>query len=560
MNERIKMRQKRPYKFGAGTVSWIRHLCIFSAAVSVCLVLVGCGTPKIEEDPKIKALTARLNEIETVRLEEQSSVEPITVEQAMVVDQIKEPNESRSKVELTLAEVRAAALKNNLDLKLALIDPSIAQQSVDIERAKFESLFFGSVAHNRSKEVGAGTQSSTTSYGVGFQSPLHTGGSVISSIPFSDTESGGTEGVAEAAVSVSFIQSLLRGAGIRINTHSIRIASHQKHIVDAGTKLSVISILAWADIAYWYLFAAHRELDVRREQYKLATDQLNHARNKVEAGAAPGSEVVRAEAGLASRLGDIIDAETSLRNLERNLKQIMNREDMPVDSDIMIITVTEPNPLGLDLDENIMAEAAIENRMDMIQMELRLAIDQLDIELAENATLPELTFGYTFTTRAQSDTICQALGLLADNSFPSHSIGLSTRIQLGNKAAKARLRRVQLQRMQTLISRERLHIEIRQQVHEAVNELRQNWRRILAAAENVTAAYRDYEVEQAQFQLGNRTSTEVLRSAEALAEAQLRKIRAFVEYEIAKVNLARTTGTLLGYGRIQLEPIDLKAK
>lgn len=43
-------------------------------------------------------------------------------------------------------------------------------------------------------------------------------------------------------------------------------------------------------------------------------------------------------------------------------------------------------------------------------------------------------------------------------------------------------------------------------------------------------------------------------------QAQLRKIRAFVEYEIAKVNLARTTGTLLGYGRIQLEPIDLKVK
>lgn len=556
------MIQKGPYEFGAGTVYRNRHVRLWVVTVSVGLVLVGCGTPKIEEDPEIKALTNRLNEIETIRLEEQSSSEPITVGEATieVVKQITEPNESRPQVELTLEQVRVAALENNLDLKLALIDPSIAQQSVDIERAKFESLFFGSVAHNRSKEVGAGTRSSTTSYGVGFQSPLHTGGSVISSIPFSDTESGGTEGVAEAAASVSFIQSLLRGAGIRINTHSIRIASHQKHIVDAGTKLSVISILAWADIAYWYLFAAHRELDVRREQYTLATDQLNHARNKVEAGAAPGSEVVRAEAGLASRLGNIIDAETSLRNLERNLKQIMNREDMPVDSDIMIITVTEPNPLGLDLDENIMAEAAIKNRMDMIQMELRLAIDQLDIDLAENATLPELTFGYTFTTRAQSDTICQALGLLADNSFPSHSIGLSTRIQLGNKAAKARLHRVQLQRMQTLISRERLHIEIRQQVHEAVNELRQNWRRILAAAENVTAAYRDYEVEQAQFQLGNRTSTEVLRSAEALAEAQLRKIRAFVEYEIAKVNLARTTGTLLGYGRIQLEPIDLKVK
>ncbi len=97
-------------------------------------------------------------------------------------------------------------------------------------------------------------------------------------------------------------------------------------------------------------------------------------------------------------------------------------------------------------------------------------------------------------------------------------------------------------------------------MHEAVNELRQNWRRILAAAQGVTAAYGEYEVEQSQFQLGKRTSTEVLFAAGNLADAQLRKIRAFVEYEIAKVNLARTTGTLLGYGRIQLEPIDIKAR
>ena len=45
-----------------------------------------------------------------------------------------------------------------------------------------------------------------------------------------------------------------------------------------------------------------------------------------------------------------------------------------------------------------------------------------------------------------------------------------------------------------------------------------------------------------------------------MGDAQLRKIRAFVGYEIAKVNLARTTGTLLSYDRIQLEPIDIEAE
>jgi len=542
----------------------IRHVHRWIIAACVGLVLAGCVTPTIEDDPKVKALTARLNEIETVRLEEHSSSKPITVDEATVevVERITEPNESRPAVELTLAEVRAAALANNLDLKLELVDPTIARLTLDEERAKFESLFFGSVRHSISEATGTGTESRTTSYEAGINSPLHTGGSLAVSLPFSDAESdsAGFSGVSEAAVSVSFIQSLLRDAGTRINTHSIRIASHQKGIVDAWTKLSAINILAQVDMTYWRLFAAHRELEVRREQYKLAADQLNHARNKVEAGSAAGIEIVRAEAGLGWRLEDVINAETAVRNLERELKRIMNRNDMPVESDVAIVTATGPDPLGLDFDEQVVAEAAIANRTDMIQIELRLAIDQLNLELARNATLPEVTLDYTFATRTQSGTIGRAFGQLTNRSFPDHSVGLSASIPLGNAAAKARLHRAKLQRMRDRMSRDQLQLQIRQEVREAVNELRQNWRRILAAAQNLTAAYNDYEVEQSQFQVGRSTSTEVLRRAEALADAQLRKIRAFVGYEIAKVSLARTTGTLLGYGQIQLEPIDIEGK
>ncbi|MFB0554304.1 MAG: TolC family protein, partial [Phycisphaerae bacterium] len=505
-----------------------------------------------------------LNEIETVRLEDQSTSEPISVEQATeeIVEQIKEPNESRPTIELTLEEVRAAAIANNLDLKVELVDPSIAQQDVDEARAKFESVFFGSARHHRTEAVGSATVSKTSSYEVGIESPLHTGGQITVSSPFSDTEYDGAdfEGVSAAAVSVSFIQKLLQNAGTRVKTHPIRLVSHQKHIIDAGTKLGAIYILADADIAYWRLFAAHRELEVRREQYKLAQDQLDHARRKVATGSAPKIEIVRAEAGLASRLEDVITAETTLRNRERDLKQIMNRDDMPMNSAISIVTATEPNPLGLELDEEVMAEAAIANRMEMIKLELRLAKDDIYIELARNDTLPVLTFDYTYTARTQSGTIGGAIGQLANSSSPDHFIGLSATIPLGNEAAKARLRRARLEQIRSLATREQLQLTIRQQVYEAVNRLRQNWRGILAATQGVTAAYRYYKVEQSQFQLGRRTSTDVLYAATVLADAQLRKIRAFIEYEIAQVNLARATGTLLGYGKIQLEPIDIEGK
>lgn len=532
----------------------------------VCLFacLAGCGTPTIEEDPKIKALTERLNRIETVRLEDQSRSEPISVEQATkeIVEQITEPNESRPTVKLELSEVRAAALANNLDLKIELIDPSIAMQTFNEERAKFESVFFGSGRHRMTEAVGEGTLSTTSSYDAGIESPLHTGGSVSVSFPFSDTESDGPDfdGVSDAAVSVSFIQSLLRGAGTRLNTHSIRIASHQKHIIDAGTKLAAIHILANADIAYWRLFEAHRELEVRKEQYKLAQDQLHHARRKVVSGSAPKIEIVRAEAGLAGRLEDVITTETALRDRERDLKRVMNRNDIPPNSPITIVTTTEPNPLRLDLDEDAMAETAVANRMEMLELELNLAIGDINIELARNATLPQVTFDYTYTTRTQSSTTGRAIGHLADDSFFDYSVGLSATIPLGNEAAKARLHRARLEQLRSLATREQLQQTIQQEVYEAVNELQQNWRRILAAVQGVDAAYDDYKVEQSQFQLGLRTSTDVLLAAARLADAQSRRIRAFVEYQIAQVNLARASGTLLGYGQVQLEPNDIEDK
>ena len=555
--------EKKINLFGVHLHRWCearrsRHITI----ALVIVVMSGCGAPTVEDDPEVRALSKHLGQIDAVRLEDHSISEPVSVEGATpeVAEQITGPNDLAPTLELTIEQVRAAALSNNLSLKVDMIEPSIARQTVDEERARFESVFFGSTDHRRAETLDDKSVFRSSSHEIGLESPLHTGGTITTTLPFSKSSStaDGFDGVHDAAVSVSFIQSLLRDAGTRINTHSIRIARYGKHIVDARTKLAAISILANADVAYWQLFAARRELDVRREQYKLAQDQLEHARGLVESGSAAKIEIVLAEAGLAGRLEGVINAETHVLDRERDLKRIMNKDDMPLNSNVRLVTVTEPDPLGLDLDDEAIVEAALGNRMEMVQLELRLAIDEINIELARNDMLPRVTFGYTYNTSARSGRIGRTFERLADVSVDDHSLGLSATIPLGNEAAKARLRRARLERLQDELGLERLEMSIRQEICEAVNELRQNWRRILAAEQGAVAARRDYEVQQDQFQLGQRTSTDVLFAATRLGDAQLRRVRAFTDYEIAQVRLARSTGTLLGYGQIQLEPIDIK--
>ena len=536
--------------------------CVLVRVIVVSIVpilLTGCSLWRTEKNVSRENLRKKLDRIDTVQLADQSVSEPITVEQAtkQITNEVNEPNELKRTVELSLEQVRAAALANNLDLKVELVSPSIAQSSLDEERAKFESVFYGSTGFQRTEEVGTRSVSETLASEVGIETPLPTGGSIEASVPFSDTDSGG---LADAAVSVSYIQSLLRGAGTSVNTQSIRIAAHEWNIASARTKLVAIHLLANADIAYWRLYSTRKELDVRREQYKLAQDQLSHAKKKVAAGSAAKIEIVRAEAGLSSRLEAVINAETSVQNRQRDLLRIMNQEDLPLEAAVNIVPQTEPNPLGLDLDEKKLVEQALNDRMEMVELEQRLTIDDLNIELARNTTLPDVTLNYTYTARSQDDSVGSAFGDITSNPFKDHSIGISATIPLGNRAAEAQLQRSKLEKIQDMSTRDRYRQIIRQEVYDAVSNLEGSWRRILAAEQGVTAAYRDYKVEQSQFQLGLSTSTNVLYSATGLADAQLRRIYAFADYEIAQINLARATGTLLGKGQIHIASADINSK
>jgi outer membrane protein len=502
--------------------------------------------------------TTRFERVEEVNLVDCSRSKPVTVEEATsrIAQQAAEPNQWRPVATLTLEQVRGAVLANNLDLKIDLVDPSIAARSVDVERAKFESFFFGSAGYERAQEVGTGDISKTWDSEVGIGQPLPTGGTIRASVPVTSVDADGTE-LAEAAASVSYVQSLLRAAGTRINTQSIRIAAHQWNIVSARTKLAAIQLLAGADVTYWRLYAAKKELDVRREQYKLAQNQLSHARKKVAAGSAPKIEIVRAEAGLASRLEAVIYAETTLQDWARELRRIMNDPNLPLESTAEIATQTEPDPLGLKLDKEELARQALAGRMETAELEQRLTIDDLNLELARNAALPDLTFRYTYAARTGNDSVGDALRDITRNSYDDHSVAVSATIPLGNEAAKARVQAARLARVQDRLSRDRLEQSIRQDVYEAVSTLDGTWYRVLAAEQGVTAAYRNYRVEQSQFQLGRRTSTDVLYAATSLADAQLSRIRALVDYEIAQINLARATGTLLGHDHIMLRPIEL---
>jgi len=134
-------------------------------------------------------------------------------------------------------------------------------------------------------------------------------------------------------------------------------------------------------------------------------------------------------------------------------------------------------------------------------------------------------------------------------------MGLQLLVPLGNEAAKSRLLQAFYQRRQRLASRDSRKALIELEVLNAIDQVEANWQRILASRQNAILAGRLYEAEKRQFELQMRTSTDVLEAQTSFADAQSSEILALAEYQIALVDLAYATGTLLGAAKVQWEPI-----
>lgn len=480
--------------------------------------------------------------------------------------------EPLAKVPLTLADVRELALRNNLDLQVSRISPALANESLFEEEAQYEALFTTSAGYSSTDSPSAnqitqqqtGNQSNSWNVTPGVQFPLRTGGVVELDVPLSrfetDTQAQTLNPAYTSDVAARITQPLLRGGGIDVNAQPIRVAFYGYQQAQARAKLEVTRVLADADRVYWRLFAAREALLVRRQEYDLAVAQLRRARSQVDAGAAAEVEIVRAQSGVADRIEAIITSENTLRDTERQLKRILNSPDLEMESPTELLPATPPRPVYMELDVPNLVSRAMAQRMELLETELEIALATASVRVARHETLPLVNVDYTYNINGLGGGWDDSFDMVRTNDFVDHRVGLRVEVPIGNAAARSRLRRALLNRVQALATLDQRRLLIRQEVLNAADQFEANWQRILAARQRVLLAQRLLEVEIRQFEQGLRTSTEVLNAQTQLASAQLSEISAVADYQIAQVDIAFATGTVLGQSSVVWEPATAPKK
>jgi outer membrane protein len=528
---------------------------VLATAIYLSVLLAGCEEFAGRDDfLEMKVKPEQTREIQILELEKKADVNEVV--------EINQP--AQGEIELSIEQCRAMTLKNNLDLKVQLIEPAIAAQQVNAEEAKFESAFFTNLNYSKINQpsviISQAQQYETQTVDFGVEVPLQTGATARFDLADTRTKISGNAYDANDVINYtptatfSISQPLLRGAGKRVNTYSIRVLEYQRQITDTLTKLEVIRVLANADRGYWRLYAARKELEVRQQEYETAKAQLEQTRRMVALGEKAAVEETRAEAGVAERLNGIISAQKALQDRARELKQIMNEAGLGVDSAAIIVPTTEPDPVRYTIDKKQLTASAIENRMEMLEVELQIAQESSTVDYYKNQTLPLVALDYTYNINGIGATRNDAYDMINDRNFESHKAGLQLVVPLGNEAAKSRLLAAQYRKRQRLFTKENRRIQIETEVLGAIDQLEANWQSILAGRQNSILAGRLYEAEKRQFTVGLRTATDVLDAQAKFANAQSTEIRALTEYQIAQVDLAYATGTLLGAAKIRWQP------
>jgi outer membrane protein TolC len=180
--------------------------------------------------------------------------------------------------------------------------------------------------------------------------------------------------------------------------------------------------------------------------------------------------------------------------------------------------------------------------------------DTAAVAFARNDRLPLLALEYTYNINGLGESFDKSFEMTRDNDFADHRAGLNLSVPIGNEAAKSRLRRAMIDRLSSLATKELRIATITQELLTAVDQLNTEYQRIVAAGTRVQLAARVVDAELRQFEQGLRTATDVLDARTRLALAKLSEISAIADYQIAQVDIAFATGTVLGASNIEYTP------
>ena len=473
---------------------------------------------------------------------------------------------------LSLSETIEQTLMHNLKIRVERFNPSIERMDVQIEKGFFDMEFAAGINGGADTRPTASTveatvfgqsvtdvkvlavDETTVQYDLGFSQELSTGGSY--DLSFGVNRRSGVSTVFDPNFSSDLLlnvsQPLLKGFGPAVTRGDLRVAQNNYLQSQQDFEMTVADIVESVEITYWDLVFERKNMKVQKEALRAAEELHAQNRAKVELGILAPIEVLVAEAGVASRMEEVVVVEKNVRDAEDQLRQAMNLEGENLLEEQVVIPTSEPVTDEVRVDLRSAMERAFTHRNELKQIRLNLESQKILLHQARNGLLPSLDIEASTGLVGLAESYGDNFDELNSRDFYNWGVGVVFSMPMGNRVARSTYKKEQYELEKVVLELEEQEREVLFVLREVIREVKTSLKRIETTGKARSLAEKKVEAETERFRLGLTTTRNLLEFQKDLADAQNKELKAIVDYNKALVEMARVQGTLLLDRKIHL--------
>jgi outer membrane protein TolC len=464
------------------------------------------------------------------------------------------------KIELSLRSYIELVMANNTDIQIQklLIEPQ--RNAITRAFSIFDPLFTANFNAQRSQTPttdilqGAATLSQLSQpLSLNFQQTIGSGTQITAAYRASKLSNNNTfqnfNPAYNSNIDVRFTQPLLRGRGAYITRLPILVTKSRLKAAESNLEDQLLRLVTLAENSYWDVVGARENLRVQEQALALADASLKRAQRELELGAISALEIYQPQAQYA-RAEIFLDPEV------RKLPVVLSEPVLPP-------TDTKP------YDRELFVAEALRNRPDLQAAITNVAVDDYNIQLAQNNLRLGLDLVGIYTTqgrggpRVRSDIVIgpdgatgrvntvipggfgDAWSQMWNFGFPVYGFGINLRLPLKDRRAAADYADATVSKRIDTLQVRRIEQNARLEVLNAISQVENSRASVDLARIAADFAQKRVEGDQKRYDLGTITLFFLLDSQNALTQAQSELVNNSVQYRRNQLQLLQRTGTLL---------------
>ena len=487
---------------------------------------------------------------------------------------------------LSLKDCIIVALRNNLGVHVAVLSPDLADANLAWAKEKFlPRLGFGYNNQSNSSasyswiEAAGSVQSRYNDLSASVSQAIPTGGSVWASLSGYKSESNLKFQTINprygSTLSLGLSQPLLRNFGPKMSKRDILISQNNRDISESQLQAVVLETIYNVEQSYWNLIYAIENLSVKQQSLDLAKDLVSKNRREAEIGMVAPIEILSAEAEVATREADILQAEVAVANSEDMLKTVINIEAEEGGGLTTIVPSDKPNRERRSVSVDEALKTAVANRPDLQATRISLKNQELNVAIAKNQVLPDLNLVASYWSPGLSGTqllyldndpltdvvigtvpsgagtaLSRALGL----KYTNWAVGVQLNVPMSSLLTRSQYEASKISYDQSLVDLADLEQRIFLEIRTGVRAVETGYKRVLAYQAARELAENKLTAEEKKLMVGLSTNYVVLQYQRDLADAKTAELRAIIEYNLALAYLDKSLGTSLLSQNIEFAP------